>query len=122
MLYETVPQAAEFAAMVACGVAMGLVGALFRGIRRLMQAGFCLSLACDVLMGLVWAATACAALTLVCRGQARLFHFFAMVCGMLLFRGVTACSWPDRVCRCAARIKKLSRKLPRYGIARRLLR
>lgn len=122
MLYETVPQAAEFAAMVLCGVGMGLVGLLFRGLRRLMQAGFRLSLLCDLLMGTVWAALACAALTVICWGQARLFHFFAMICGMLLLRGAVSGATCSRIGNCAARIRKTARRLLSRPVLRWLLR
>jgi hypothetical protein len=106
MLYYTLPQAGEFAAMLLAGVLLGGIMLLFSWLRRLMRAGFFISLACDLLMGLLWAGVVCLALTIACRGRARAFHFAGMALGGALFlaaaspltraAGRTAARWGRR--------------------------
>ena len=71
--------------MLLAGAAVGLVTLAFSWLRRLMRAGFLISLACDVLMGLLWAILVCASLVVACRGRARAFHFLGMALGCALF-------------------------------------
>lgn len=85
MLYYTLSQGWEFAAMTAAGAAMAAAAPGFAAARRLLRAGIFGSLLCDCLMGVVWAAIACFALVFTCRGQARAYHFLAMLCGAMLF-------------------------------------
>ena len=85
MLYYTLPQAGEFAAMLLAGAAVGMIALAFSWLRHLMRAGFFISLSCDVLMGLIWAIVVCAALVTACRGRARAYHFIGMALGCALF-------------------------------------
>ncbi len=85
MLYYTLPQAGEFAAMLLAGVAVGMIALAFSWLRKLMRAGFFISLACDLLMGLLWAMVVCVSLVVACRGRARAFHFTGMALGCALF-------------------------------------
>ena len=90
MLYYTVSQGWEFAAMAAAGAVMGAVAVLFGCARRLMCVGRWGCLLCDCLMGMVWALVACLALVAACRGQARAYHFLAMASGAALFMGAVS--------------------------------
>ena len=90
MLYYTLSQGWEFAAMAVAGAVMGAVAVLFGGARRLMCVGIWGCLICDCLMGLVWALVACVALVAACRGQARAYHFLAMASGAALFMGAVS--------------------------------
>lgn len=85
MLYYTLPQAGEFAAMLLSGVAAGMIALAFSWLRRLMRAGFFISLLCDLLMGLLWALVVSASLVAACRGRARAYHFVGMALGCALF-------------------------------------
>lgn len=85
MLYYTLSQPGEFAAMLLAGAAAGMIALAFSWLRRLMRAGFFLSLACDLLMGLMWAAVVCMSLVVACRGRARAYHFVGMALGCALF-------------------------------------
>jgi hypothetical protein len=85
MLYYTLSQAGEFAAMLLAGVAVGMVALAFSWLRKLMRAGFFISLACDLLMGLFWAIVVCVSLVVACRGRARAYHFIGMALGCALF-------------------------------------
>lgn len=85
MLYYTISQGWEFAAMALCGAAMGAAALLFGGARRVMCVRLWGCLLCDALMGLVWAAIAAVALVAAARGQARAYHFLAMALGGALF-------------------------------------
>ncbi|MGI6239860.1 MAG: spore cortex biosynthesis protein YabQ [Christensenellales bacterium] len=81
MLYDTLPQAIEFAAMLLAGAAMGAAALALSYVRRLMRAGLILSFVCDLFLGVLWAILACAALTIACRGRARVYHFAGMALG-----------------------------------------
>jgi len=85
MLYETISQGREFAALFSAGAALGAISLIFSGVRRLMRAGFWGNLICDCAMGFFWACIACAALTAACLGKARAFHILAMMSGGAFF-------------------------------------
>jgi hypothetical protein len=85
MLYYTLSQGWEFAAMAAAGAVMGSAALVFSALRHVMCVGKWGCLICDCLMGLVWAAVACFALVAACRGDARAYHFLAMAAGAALF-------------------------------------
>lgn len=107
MLYETLSQGWEFAAMALAGVIMGAAALVFCGIRRLMCVGKWGCLACDCVMGAVWAGIGCAALFMACRGAARMFHFLAMASGAALFCGLVSPAARlsgGKICRAAGRI------------------
>ena len=121
-LYQTLSQGREFLAMTAAGAVMAAAALAFSGVRRLIRAGIPGSLACDCLLGALWAAAACLALTVVCRGRARAFHFLAMLCGGALF--TAAVPGPVRVLgrKTRALLRRAKAAAGRTGIVRRLLR
>lgn len=89
MLYETLSQGSEFAAMAGAGVLMGLIALIFAAARRLTRAGIAGAAILDILMGGCWALIACVSLTLACRGRARAYHFAAMAAGAYLLMAVS---------------------------------
>lgn len=90
MLYYTLSQSREFAAMTVAGAAMGALALVFAALRRLIRPGTPGTLLCDCVMGAAWAAIAALALTAACRGDARLYHFLAMASGGALFMGAAS--------------------------------
>lgn len=118
MLYETLSQGKEFAAMMAVGVVMGAAALAFRGLRRIMCMGKWGCLACDCIMGIVWAGIACLSLFMACRGAARAFHFLAMLSGGLLFQGLVS----PAACRFAGRIFEGARRMGRKIVKNRIFR
>ncbi len=122
MLYYTLPQAGEFAAMLLAGVAVGMIALAFSWLRRLMRAGFFISLACDLLMGLLWAIVVCVSLVVACRGRARAFHFIGMALGCALFLAAVS-PLARAVGRGMGRIfRAVGRQLMKNGFVRALLR
>ncbi len=118
MLYYTLSQGWEFAAMAAAGAAMGAVALAFSALRHVMCVGIWGCLVCDCLMGLAWAAVACPALVAACRGDARAYHFLAMIAGAALFSA--AVSPPARAA--AARMRRCFGALRARLAASRLVR
>lgn len=85
MLFSTVGQGALFLWMTAGGMVIGAWYALTALLRRVIGAGFYLSLACDLLFG-----AGCAAIFILFSvagsyGRLRLFDVLAALLGMLLF-------------------------------------
>lgn len=85
MLFSTVGQGALFLWMMLGGMAMGAWYALTALLRRILCAGFWLSLACDLLFG-----AGCAAVFILFSyagsyGRLRLFDVLAAALGMALF-------------------------------------
>ena len=85
MLYSTHSQALQLPLILLTGMLMGAVSLLFRGVRRLICAGFWLSLVCDILMGILWGGVFCAGVVIADNGRLRLFHIIAALCGAALF-------------------------------------
>ena len=85
MLFATIHQGLLFLWMMVAGVLIGLWYALTLGLRRLIQAGFWLTLACDLLFGMGSAVILIAALVVGNYGQARPFVILGALCGALLF-------------------------------------
>ena len=69
MLFATAGQFPLFLWMVGAGVAVGALYSLCAGLRRLLSAGFWLTLAADAFFGLAAALTLIAALLLGCDGE-----------------------------------------------------
>ena len=84
MLFATIHQGLLFLWMMAAGVLIGLWYALTLGLRKLIQAGFWLTLACDLLFGAGCAAILCAFLLAGSYGALRPFELLGAVCGALL--------------------------------------
>ena len=84
MLFATIHQGLLFLWMMVAGVLIGLWYALTLGLRRLIQAGFWLTLACDLLFGAGCAAILCAFLLAGSYGALRPFELLGAVCGALL--------------------------------------
>ena len=122
MLYETLGQGREFAAMVGAGAAMGAVSAGFAGLRRLMQAGKWLSLACDCAMGLVWGAEAAGALFMACRGEARAYHFLAMAAGGFMFMAGISPAARGFFGKCGRMVRKMAEKMGWNRVLRAIFR
>ena len=85
MLFTTVGQGWVFVGMLFGGMAVGLWYALTALLRRVLRAGFWLSLACDALFGAGAAAILCAALVLADYGRVRLYALLAAALGFALF-------------------------------------
>ena len=85
MLFATVSQARLFVWMMAAGAVVGAWYALTALLRRILQAGFWLTLACDLLFGAGSAVILIAALVAGNYGQARPFEILGALCGATLF-------------------------------------
>ena len=84
MLFATIHQGLLFLWMMAAGVFIGLWYALTLGLRRLIQAGFWLTLSCDLLFGAGCAVILCAFLVAGNYGALRPFELLGAICGALL--------------------------------------
>lgn len=84
MLFSTVGQGWVFLWMVAAGALIACWYALLAALRRLLAAGFWLSLAADVAFGVGAAAIFCAALVTADYGRARLFSVAGALAGFAL--------------------------------------
>lgn len=111
MLYHTSAQAGEFAVMMLSGMLMAAASLPFAALRRLMCAGWLLSLVLDMIMGICWAAIGCGALLLASRGSLRFFHIPATAAGAVLFHAAAAapvgrlCAY---LCRAEQRLVRLA--------------
>ena len=84
MLFATIHQGLRFLWMMAAGVLIGLWYALTLGLRKLIQAGFWLTLCCDLLFGAGCAVILCAFLVAGNYGALRPFELLGALCGALL--------------------------------------
>lgn len=84
MLFSTVGQGWVFLWMVAAGALIACWYALLAALRRLLAAGFWLSLAADVAFGTGAAAIFCAALVMADYGRVRLFSIAGTLVGFAL--------------------------------------
>ncbi len=84
MLFSTIHQGLLFLWMMVAGVGIGAWYALTLGLRRLIRAGFWLTLACDLLFGVGCAVILCAALVVGNYGALRPFELLGAACGALL--------------------------------------
>ena len=84
MLFSTVGQGWVFLWMVAAGALIACWYALLAALRRLLAAGFWLSLAADVAFGVGAAAIFCAALVAADYGRVRLFSVAGALAGFAL--------------------------------------
>ena len=89
MLFATVGQGWVFLWMVAAGALIGAWYALLAGLRRLLSAGFWLSLAADLAFGAGAAAIFCAALVAADDGRVRLYGALGATLGFALFAAGT---------------------------------
>ena len=85
MLFATAGQGWVFLWMVAAGALIACWYALLAALRRLLAAGFWLSLAADIAFGVGAAAIFCGALVAADDGRARLYAFLAAAMGFALF-------------------------------------
>lgn len=85
MLFATAGQFPLFVWMVGAGIAVGALYSLCAGLRRLLCAGFWLTLAVDALFGLGAALALIAALLLGCDGRLRLFELLGALAGFCLY-------------------------------------
>ena len=84
MLFSTVGQGWVFLWMVAAGAVIAVWYALLAGLRRLLSAGFWLSLAADLAFGIGAAAIFCGALVAADYGRLRLFPVGGALLGFAL--------------------------------------
>lgn len=84
MLFSTIHQGLLFLWMMAAGVGIGAWYGLTLLLRRLIRAGFWLTLACDLLFGAGCAVILCAALVAGNYGALRPFELLGAACGALL--------------------------------------
>ena len=82
MLFATAGQGALMVWMMAAGAVMGLVYLLFAALRRLIQAGFVLTLISDLACGVICAAVFIAFLVRGNYGRVRMFEILAAALGM----------------------------------------
>lgn len=85
MLFATVGQGALFVWMVVAGIAVGIWYGLVALLRRILQAGFWLTLACDLLFGLGSAVILLYFMITGNYGQVRLFSILGAALGFFLF-------------------------------------
>ena len=85
MLFATVGQGWVFLWMLAAGALIAGWYALLAALRRLLAAGFWLSLAADAAFGIGAAAIFCAALYTANYGQPRLYAALGALLGFVLF-------------------------------------
>ena len=85
MLFSTIGQGWVFLWMMAAGALIGAWYALLAFLRRLLAAGFWLSLAADLAFGAGAAVIFCAALVAADYGRARLYGVLAALAGFVLF-------------------------------------
>jgi len=85
MLFATVGQGALFVWMMLCGVVIGVWYALMALLRRILQAGFWLTLACDLAFGFGCAVILLGFMVLGNYGQFRLYMLLGAVAGIILF-------------------------------------
>lgn len=86
MLFSTIGQIYIFLWMVGAGMAVGLLCLLFAGLRRLLDAGFWLTLALDALLGLCAALILILAILTASYGSVRLYELLGALTGAILFR------------------------------------
>ena len=89
MLFSTIGQGWVFLWMLAAGALIGAWYALLAALRRLLAAGFWLSLAADIAFGVGAAAIFCAALVAANYGRVRLYAVLATLLGFGLFAAAT---------------------------------
>lgn len=87
MLYATAGQGWVFLWMMAAGALIAAWYALLAALRKLLRAGFWLSLAADIAFGAGAAALFCAALVAADDGRVRLYALLATALGFMLFAG-----------------------------------
>ena len=85
MLFATVGQGALFVWMMLCGVVIGIWYALMALLRRILQAGFWLTLSCDLAFGVGCAAILLCFMVLGNYGQFRLYMLLGAAIGLALF-------------------------------------
>lgn len=86
MLFSTIGQIYVFLWMVGAGLLVGALYSLCTGLRRLLCAGFWLTLLFDVLFGLGSGLILAAALIAGDYGRVRLYGVLGSCIGLLLFR------------------------------------
>ena len=85
MLFATVGQGALFVWMMLCGIVIGIWYALTALLRRILQAGFWLTLFCDLTFGAGCAAILLGFMVLGNYGQFRLYMLLGAALGLALF-------------------------------------
>ena len=86
MLFATIGQGFVFLWMVGAGLAVGALCAFSSAVRRLLCAGFWLTLLIDALTGLCAGLILIAALVTGSYGQLRLYELLGAAAGAVLFR------------------------------------
>lgn len=86
MLFSTLGQLDVFLWMVGAGALIGALCALAAALRRLLEAGFWLTLAVDAAAGLGAAAILIAAMVTGSYGVVRLYELLGAAAGLALFR------------------------------------
>jgi len=85
MLFSTIGQNYVFLWMTGAGLIIGALYALCAGLRRLLEAGFWLTLLIDIVFGLGAAAILIAALVTGAYGAVRLYELLGAALGVILF-------------------------------------
>lgn len=84
MLFSTISQPLIFLWMMLCGSVMALWYGLADGVRRLMGAGFWLSLLCDLVFGLGCAVILTGGLIAADYGRLRLYSLLGVILGAIV--------------------------------------
>ena len=85
MLFSTIGQGRLFLWMVGAGVLVGVLYSFSCAVRRLLCAGFWLTLSIDVITGIGAALILIAALVTGSYGQFRPYELLGVICGIALF-------------------------------------
>lgn len=114
MLFSTISQPMIFICMTLCGAMIALWYALLSGVRRLLEAGFWLSLICDLLLGMGSAAILIAGLILTDYGRLRLYSLLAAFLGAMLTKNGLISPLQTVLHRIAAFLKDILSKIAKY--------
>ena len=85
MLFSTIGQSCVFLWMTGAGLLIGALYVLCAGLRRLLSAGFWLTLLTDMLFGACAGLTIVAALVTGSYGSLRLYQLLGVALGIVLF-------------------------------------
>ena len=118
MLFATISQPAIFVWMMFCGCIIALWYALMAAVRRLMEAGFWLSLACDLLFGLGCAAILIAGLVIADYGQIRLYSLIAAILGAIVTKFALISPLSALCSHFTAILHKIMTKLAKYRLVK----
>ena len=122
MLFSTISQPMIFVWMVLFGGIIALWYALVALVRRLMEAGFWLSLACDLVFGLGCAVILIAGLVSADYGRVRLYSLLGALCGAILTKYALISPMKTVFSYFSAFLQGIVTKLAKYRLIKALFR